>query len=65
MKMEEFNRDPTLMSSLKGEIQITMEVNSEHTVKMLEAKIGNVYTYIILELCDTDLRKELATRKFT
>jgi hypothetical protein len=35
MKMEEFNRDPTLMASLKGEISITMEVNSEHTVKMI------------------------------
>jgi hypothetical protein len=37
-----------LMESLKGEIQITMEVNSEHTVKMLDAKIGKKYTYIIL-----------------
>lgn len=36
------------MDSLKGEIQITTEVNSEHTVKMLDAKIGKKYTYIIL-----------------
>ena len=53
-----------LMASLKGEIDITMDVNSEHTVKMVEARIGSRYTYIILELCDTDLRKELASRKF-
>lgn len=42
-----------------------MEVNSEHTVKMIDAKIGKAYTYIILEICDTDLRKELASKKFT
>lgn len=65
MRMEEFNHDPMLMASLKGEIDITMDVNSEHTVRMIEAKIGTRYTYIILELCDTDLRKELASRKFS
>lgn len=32
---------------------------------MIEAKIGKKYTYIILEICDTDLRKELSSRKFT
>lgn len=57
MRMEEFNHDPTLMAALKGEIQITMDVNSDHTVKMLEAKLGQNYTYMVLELCDTDLRK--------
>jgi calcium-dependent protein kinase len=65
MNMEEFNKDPTLMASLKGEIQITLDVNSEHTVQMIEAKIGHHFTYIILEICDTDLRKELASRKFS
>jgi len=65
MKMEEFNNDPTLMASLRAEIDITIDVNSEHTVRMVEAKIGNRYTFIILELCDTDLRKELASRKFS
>lgn len=63
--MDEFNSDPTLMTSLKGEIQITMDVNSEHTVQMIEAKIGHRFTYIILEICDTDLRKEMASRKFS
>jgi hypothetical protein len=48
MKMDEFNRDSTLMASLKGEIQITLDVNSEHTVRMIEARIGHNYTYIIL-----------------
>ncbi len=28
MKMEDFNRDKMLMDSLKGEIAITMELNS-------------------------------------
>lgn len=65
MKMDEFNKDPTLMESLKGEIQITMDVNSDHTVRMVDAKLQHHYTYMVLELCDTDLRKELASRKFT
>lgn len=34
-----------------------MNVNSEHTVQMLNYKIGKYYTYMILELCDGDLRK--------
>ena len=65
MKMEEFNRDPMLMSSLKGEINITKEVDSEHTVKMFDYHIGKTYTYILLELCDSDLRKKLTEKKFT
>lgn len=53
------------MESLKGEIAITMDVNSDYTVRMLEAKIQHRFTYLVLEICDTDLRKELASRKFT
>jgi serine/threonine protein kinase len=60
MLMDEFNKDAMLMESLKGEIKVTQEVNSEHTVKMIAHKIGKKYTYMILEICDTDLRKELA-----
>jgi hypothetical protein len=62
--MDEFNRDPSLMASLKGEITVTMDVNSPYTVKMIDYRIGKRFTYMILELCDSDLRKELATRKF-
>ena len=32
---------------------------------MLGYKIGYVYTYIILELCDSDLRKELTDHRFS
>lgn len=64
IKMEEFNREPSLMASLKGEINVTMDVNSPYTVKMIDYRIGKRFTYMILELCDSDLRKELATRKF-
>lgn len=42
-----------------------MDVTSPNTVKMLSYQIGKKYTYIALELCDSDLRKELASRKFT
>lgn len=48
MKMEDFNRDKMLMDSLKGEIAITMELNSQYTVKMIDAKIGKKFTYIVL-----------------
>lgn len=65
MKMEEFNKDAGLMEALKGEISITSDVNSEYTVKMIAHQMGNRFTYIILELCDSDLRKELTNHRFT
>lgn len=65
MNMEVFNKDPGLMNSLMGEIKITLEVNSDFTVKMLHYTVGNRYTYIILELCDSDLSKRLSQSRFT
>lgn len=53
------------MAALKGEISITSDVNSDHTVKMIAYKMGHHFTYIILELCDSDLRKELTNHRFT
>ena len=35
------------------------ETASDHTVRMLDYRIGKVYTYIMLELCDSDLKKIL------
>lgn len=58
--MDEFNRDPSLMTSLKGEIAVTSEVKSPFIVQLIASKIGHKFTYMILELCDSDLRKELA-----
>jgi len=63
--MDEFNRDPTLMTALKGEIAVTDAVQSPFTVQMKGYKVGHNFTYMILELCDFDLRKELATKKLT
>lgn len=65
MNMAPINQDQMLMESLKGEIAVTKEVSSEHTVCMLDFKINNLFTYIVLELCDGDLRKELCSRKIT
>ena len=65
MKMDIFHKEPMLMKALKGEIAITADCNSEHTVKMIAYQMGHNYTYIILELCDTDLRKEITSHKFT
>jgi serine/threonine protein kinase len=42
-----------------------MDVSSEHTVKMIAANIGLNYSYLIFEICDSDLRKELSRRKFS
>lgn len=53
------------MNSLKGEISITLDCNSDHTVNMVEFKVGHNFTYMVLELCESDLRKELSTRKFS
>jgi len=63
--MDEFYRDQILMDSLINEIKITKEVNSEHTVKLLESYLGKKFTYMILEICEGDLRKELSSHKFT
>ena len=57
MNMTEFNKDQMLMNSLIGEINITMDVSSANTVKMISYQIGNKFTYIVLEICDSDLRK--------
>ena len=65
MSMEEINKDAVLMKSLKGEIEVTNEVRSEHTVGMVAYQIGHRFTYIILELCDSDLRKEMTQHQFT
>ena len=42
-----------------------MDVNSEYTVKMLNYTVGKRFTYIVLELCDSDLGKRIAQIKFT
>ena len=45
------------MDSLKAEILITESVKSPFSVKMCASQIGYHHTYMILELCDSDLRK--------
>ena len=46
--MEEFNRNPTLMAALKGELAITKEVQSPYTVKMMNSQLGHKVTYMVL-----------------
>jgi len=48
MNMEEFNKDPTLMASLDGEIKITGLVKTPFSVQMLNYRIGHRFTYIVL-----------------
>lgn len=54
-------REENLEEALKIEIQTMRDLKSENTVEMIDAHIGPVYTYIILELCDTDLRKKMVS----
>ena len=53
------------MASLDGEIQITSLLKTPYAVQMVAYRMGRRFTYIVLELCDSDLRKELAARKIT
>ena len=41
------------------EIQAMKELVSPHTVCMLDFSFGFVYTYVVLELCKSDLKAEL------
>lgn len=35
------------------------EVASPYTVRLFDSSIGGQWSYMILELCDSDLRKEM------
>lgn len=48
-----------LLDSLVNEIQIMKEVNSTHTVRLFDSHIGQGFSYMVLELCDSDLRKKM------
>jgi calcium-dependent protein kinase len=56
--MEKILHD-NLLDSLKGEIDIMKEVASPYTVRLFDSSIGGQWSYMILELCDSDLRKEM------
>ena len=42
-----------------NEINVMKELKSLNTVSMIDCKLGKIYTYIVLELCDRDLKKTL------
>lgn len=58
MDMSQFT-DKVLIQALNTEIELMKNLKDEHLLKMQDAEIGKKYTYIVLELCDGDLRKKM------
>ena len=50
-----------LLDALVNEMNIMKEVASDHTVRLFDSYVGKNYSYMILELCDSDLRKKMET----
>ena len=40
-------------------MNIMKEVSSNHTVQLFESYVGKRFSYMVLELCETDLRKKM------
>lgn len=59
--MSKFDEDFKL-DALKSEIKAMKDLSSEHTVKMYDCQTGPKFTYMVMELCSSDLKKELDTR---
>lgn len=51
--------DKALIEALKIEIELMKNLNDEHLLKMYESQHGTKYTYLVLELCDGDLRAKM------
>ncbi len=52
-------KDQAMIVALKTEVEIMKSLKDEHIVNMYESNIGTKYAHIVLELCDSDLRKKL------
>ena len=59
MSMQKFDEEYK-KEALKNEIAAMRELSSPHTVRMLNYSFGFINTYIILELCNSDLKAQLA-----
>lgn len=58
MDMSNF-KDEVMIKALETEIDIMRNLKDEHIVRLEDSLIGPKVTYIILELCDGDLRKKM------
>ena len=60
MDMGVINKDPFLLSSLKNEVNVMGEFKGEsYVIQLHEASFGKKYTYLVMDLCDSDLRKKM------
>jgi calcium-dependent protein kinase len=48
-----------MLKALTTEIELMKSLKDEHVVRLEDSQIGKKNTYIILELCDSDLRKKM------
>lgn len=62
LKKIKFQNIPYLENAIKREIQIMKKIENENSVKLYESFDLNDYHYLLLELCDGDLEKELEKR---
>ena len=60
MDMDKFDQDYK-KQALRNEITAMKELTSPNNVKMLGFSWGAAWTYVILELCESDLKVELAS----
>ena len=60
MDMSVIKRDPFLLEALQNEVKVMKEMKGEHFVIQLhDAHFGKKYAYLIMDLCDSDLRKKM------
>ena len=51
--------DQTLVTALKTEIELMKNLQDEHLLRLYDSCYGVKYTYLILDLCDGDLRAKM------
>lgn len=58
MNMKVLN-EQGLQEALRTEIGVMKELNDDHLLRLHDSHFGQKYTYLVLELCDGDLRKKM------
>lgn len=51
--------DKVLVAALKTEIELMKNLQDEHLLRLYDSNYGGKYTYLVLELCDSDLRAKM------
>lgn len=51
--------DQVLVTALKTEIELMKNLQDEHLLRLHDSHYGGKFTYLVLELCDGDLRAKM------